>query len=616
MTRGYMDKILRVDLADSRIGEQSLDDEMKRQFLGGYGIGARIIFSEQAAGVDPLGTESLLGFMTGPLTGTQAISGTRFTVVGKSPLTGTWGDANSGGYFAAFLKFSGYDGIFFKGISNRPVYLFIDNGKAELRDAAHLWGKDAYETEDILKAELGGEVAVACIGPAGEKLALVSSIMHAKGSAAARSGLGALMGSKKLKAVAVRGRMKVPVADAEGVKKLRAYYLARLGGHIKVIRQFGTSFTNEKCARSGDSPIKNWGGKVFRDFPNFLPLAAEPLDACKMKRIACYHCPIGCEALLKEGTGEYKYAAGSFRPEYETIAMLGPNCLNNNLESVIKANDICNRLGIDTISTGAIVAFAMECFEKGLITTSDTDGLEMTWGNHRSLVSMIEKIGRREGFGDVLADGVRKAAQRIGKGADKYAMHIQGQEIPGHHPAASYHVTATYLTDATPARHTQGSEEHHNAGLLPEFDHQAFAGRGKAHQIGSNFQHSLMCCGLCLFVNMAFPTVEPIAEFMRLVTGWDFTTAELVKTGERIANLRLAFNLREGIDLTRYQIPDRALGRPPHADGPLAGVTVDKETLVKEFLEQMNWDLVTGKPGRQKLQELGLDDVAKVLYPG
>jgi aldehyde:ferredoxin oxidoreductase len=615
MTRGYMDKILRVDLCAPQIREETLDDEMKRRFLGGYGVGARIIFSEQAAGVDPLGPDNLLGFMTGPLTGTQAISGTRFTVVGKSPLTGTWGDANSGGYFAAYLKFSGYDGIFFKGISTRPVYLLIDSGKSELRDASHLWGKDTYETEDILKAELGEDVAIACIGPAGERQAFVSGIMHAKGSAAARSGLGAVMGSKKLKAVAVRGRMKVPVADAEGIKKLRAFYLARLGGHVKIMRQFGTSFTNELCARSGDSPVKNWGGIVTQDFPGFETLAAEPLDAQKMKPTACYHCPVGCEALLKEGTGEYKYAAGSFRPEYETMAMLGPNCLNNNLESVIKANDICNRYGIDTISTGAIIAFAMECFEKGLITTSDTDGIEMTWGNHKSLVAMTEKIAKREGFGDVLADGVKRAAARIGKGADKYAMHIQGQEIPGHHPAASYHVTATYLTDATPARHTQGSEEHHNAGLLPELDHKLFTGRGKAHQIGSNFQHSLMCCGLCLFVNMAFPTVEPIADFMRLVTGWDFTTAELVKTGERIANMRQAFNLREGIKLTNYQLPERASGRPPHEEGPLAGITVDKEALVREFLAEMDWDPVTGKPSQPKLRELDLDDVAKVLYP-
>jgi len=615
MSGGYMGKLLKVNLSTHKIEDQPLTEDIQRQFLGGYGIGARIIFSEQPAGVDPLGPDNLLCFMSAPLTGTQAISGTRYMVCGKSPLTGTWGDANSGGSFGAFLKFSGYDGIIFKGISDQPVYLVIDNGKAQIKNAAHLWGKDTYETEDILKRELGKDFAISCIGPAGEKLALIAGIVHNKGSVAARSGLGALMGSKKLKAIAAKGDFKVPVADPENLQKTRKEYLSKLGGHVEVIRKYGTSFTTVACAESGDSPVKNWGGIPTRDFPNPQTLGADRLDEYKLKPIACYQCPIGCEALLKEGTGEYKFPAGVYRPEYETLAMLGTNCLNNNLESIIKANDICNRYGIDTISTGAIMAFAMECYENGIISIKDTDGIELTWGNHRSMIAMLEKMVIREGFGDVLADGVWRAALKIGKGAEKYAMHIHGQEIPAHHPAASFHVTATYLTDATPARHTQGSEEHHNPGLLPPFNRQLFAGRGKAHKIGSNFQHSLMCSGLCLFVNMAFPHADAIAEFLKLVTGWEINTAELVTTGERIANIRQAFNIREGITLREYQIPDRAIGNPPHPEGPLAGVKVDKDTLVKEFLAEMDWDIETGKPSKEKLLELGLQDVAITLYP-
>jgi aldehyde:ferredoxin oxidoreductase len=533
-------------------------------------------------------------------------------VVGKSPLTGGWGDANSGGYFGAYLKFSGYDGVLFTGISETPVYLLIDNGKAELKDAGQLWGMDTYETDDTLKAELGKDVAVACIGPAGEKLSLVSCIMHNKGSAAGRSGLGAVMGSKRLKAVAVKGKMKVPVADENGLKELRKNYLGKLGGHIDWIRKYGTSFVTVRSAEGGDSPVKNWGGVAVNDFPDAKPLGHEPVDERKLKKTACYHCPVGCEAVMKEGTGEYKYKAGSYRPEYETIAMLGTNCLNNNLDSVFMANDICNRYGIDTISAGSIMAFTMECYEKGLINKKDTGGIEMTWGNHKALVEMLEKMGKREDFGDIIADGVRMAAERIGKGAEKYAIHVQGQEVPGHSPVGGFHWPATYIANATPGRHTQGSEGFSREGM-PEFDAGSFRGRGPAHKIGTCRQHIVMCSGMCLFVTGALPGNEVITEFLRAVTGWDITTDELMKAGERIENMRQAFNIREGINLLKNEIPGRILGRPPQKVGPLAGVSVDAETLVNEYLTAMDWDLKTAKPSEKKLRELGLEDVARAL---
>lgn len=619
MARGYIGKMLLVDLSKNGLRDEVLDEKLSRQFIGGYGIGARILFSRQKAGVDPLGPGNTFGILTGPFTGTPALSGTRYTVVGKSPLTGGWGDANSGGYFGAHLKFAGYDAVFFTGISAKPVYLFINNGKAELRDAAHLWGKDTRQTEAILKAELGKDVEVACIGQSGENLSLISAVMSNKGRTAARSGLGAVMGSKKLKAVAVKGKKKVPLADEERTRELRRKYLGELGGHIAWLKSIGTPFLTVLGVQSGDSPVKNWGGVGATDFPDAEPIGAEALNERRAKRYACYLCPIGCGGYMKAGTGEYKYEAGSRRPEYETIAMFGTNCLNNNIESIIKVNDICDRYGIDTISAGATIAMAIECFENGLITRADTDGIEMTWGNHRAIVAMTEKLAKREGFGAVLADGAKVAAEKIGKGADQYAMHIQGQELPAHDPKHAFHYATTYRLDPTPARHFQGSElsdaPAHPPGLLPKFDLNSFSGRGEVHRIGSNFHHAVVCSGMCLFVYWAFPNIDPIAEFMSAVTGWNITNDELLETGERISNLRQAFNVREGLNPLQFKVPDRLLGRPPQKEGPLAGVTVDEDTLDREYLAAMDWDLKTAKPSKKKLQELGLEDVAKELWP-
>jgi aldehyde:ferredoxin oxidoreductase len=617
MARGYMGKILFVDLSKNKLRDESLDENLCRQFIGGYGIGARILFSRQKAGVDPLGPDNILGILSGPFTGTPALAGTKHTVVGKSPLTGGWGDANSGGYFGAFLKYAGYDGVFFNGMSAKPIYLFINNGKAELRDAVHLWGKDTRQTEEMIKSELGKDVEVACIGPSGENHSLIAAVFN-RNRTAARSGLGAVMGSKKLKAVALKGNMKVPIADEKRTRELRKKYTAQLGGHIAWLKPFGTPFLVDIGVLSGDSPVKNWTGVGVIDFPDFQPIAKEAVIARMTKKFACYQCPIGCGGCMKAGTGEYKYEAGSRRPEYETIAMFGTNCLNNNLESILKASDICDRYGIDTISAGAAIALAIECYERGLITNKDTDGIEMTWGNHKAIVAMTEKLAKREGFGGVLADGVKAAAEKIGKGADKYAIHVGGQELPAHDPKHSFHYATSYRMDPTPGRHFVGSElsdaPGHPAGLLPKFDFKSFSGRGEARRIGSNFHQTVVCTGMCLFVYWAFPNVDPIAEFMRSVTGWDITDDELLETGERISNVRQAFNIREGLNLLKFEVPDRVLGKPPLKDGPVAGVTVDENIMIKEYLTAMDWDLETAKPSKKKLLELGLADVAQELW--
>jgi len=604
MAGGYMGKILFVDLSKGELKDEALDEKLCRDFIGGYGIGVRLIYSRQKAGVDPLGPENILGLVTGPLTGTPATMGVRYATVGKSPLTGGWGDASSGGDFAPHLKFAGYDAVFFNGIADKPVYLFIDNGKAELRDASHLWGKDTYETEDMLRAELGEVIQISCIGQSAEKLSLISCIITKRGAAAGRSGLGAVMGSKKLKAVAVRGNQEVPIADSETANRLRREHIAELRAagmrgesFFERFRKYGTTAGTPQSAHSGDTPVKNWGGVGVVDFPDPSGLSGDAAIANQERDETCWRCPLACEGILKEGTGEYKYAAGSRRPEYETQGAFGTMCLNNNTESIAMANDICNRYGLDTISAGCAIAFAIECYENGIITKEDTEGIELTWGNHRSIVAMTEKMAKREGFGDILADGVKVAAERIGKGAEQYAVHIGGQELGMHDPKlrSSFRpdapAAARYQMDATPGRHTQG------------FGPSGFQG------------HVVNAAGLCSFGYFAAEPAKYIAGFMNAVTGWDCSMDELLKIGERIATMRHVFNLREGINPLELKIHPRIIGKPPQEEGPLANVTADIEAQNYWNLGALDWDRVTTKPSKKKLEELGLEDVAKELWP-
>ena len=456
---------------------------------------------------------------------------------------------------------------------------------------------------------------VACIGPSGEKVALIAAVMNDRGRAAGRSGLGAVMGSKRLKAVAVKGNMKVPVAHEKRASDLRKKYLRELGGTIAWLGNHGTAFVAAGSAHSGDSPVKNWGGVGYSDLPDIEPFAAENITSRRIRKYSCYRCPIGCGAHMKAGAGDYEYEEGSHRPEYETLAMLGCNCLNNNIESILKANDVCNRYGMDTISTGAAIAFAIECYENGLITKADTDGIEMTWGNHKSIVTMIEKLGKREGFGDMIADGVKMAAERIGKGAAEYAMHIQGQELPAHDPKHDYHWGIPYLLDPTPARHTQNAEVFRPLAQVVQLERKSYANQGMEYRISNALHHVVNSSGMCAFVYSCLPNVNVLVEFMSVVTGWDVTVEDLIKTGERILSMRQAFNIREGLNLKQFKIPGRLLGKPPFKEGPHAGISLDEDALFKEYLAAMDWDSETAKPNKRKLNELGLEDVAQELWP-
>ena len=600
MFGGYVGRILFVDLSTGMINEEVLEEKMCRDFIGGYGIGARILYSRQKAGVAPLGPENILGFITGPLTGTPIPSGARYLVVAKSPLTGGWGDANSGGEFGPYLKFAGFDAVFFTGISPRPVYLLIDDGKSQLKDAVSFWGKDTYETEDMLMKEYGNQSRVACIGPAAEKLSLIASIMTDHGSAAARSGLGAVMGSKKLKAVVARGTLDVPIADKTTAQNLRMEQIKiwRMPGPagmslIDEMHQFGTSAGAYDAAYSGDSPVKNWGGVGVIDLSDRSGLHRDVFASRVAKRTGCWHCPIACKAIVKAGEGEYKYGAGCRRPEYETDAVFGSNCANSHTDSIVMANDICNRAGLDTLSSGAVIAFAMELYENGILTKEDTGAIDLKWGNHQAMVAMTEKLANREGLGDILADGVKIAAGKIGRGSEKFAVHIGGQELGMHDPKlASPWIpmgAARYQMDATPGRHTA------------RFGPVSFTA------------HIVNVAGLCFFGGFAFS--DRLPDFFNAITGLNFSLDDLVKSGERIANIRHAFNLREGINELNWPIHPRIVGKPPLSIGPLAGVTADIEAQDYWCLGALDWDRVTTKPSKAKLLSLGLDDVARDLWP-
>jgi len=613
---GCMGRVLFIDLSQAKLWEKVPEERMYRDFIGGYGIGARLIFDVQKPKIDPLGPEAHLGFVSGLLTGTPAPFACRYTVVGKSPLTATWGDANSGGDFGPYLKFSGYDAVFVSGVSPEPVYLFINNGRAELRNADQLWGKDTTETEVLLQAEVGKEARIACIGPSAERLSLISCIINNRGRAAGRSGLGAVMGAKRLKAVVVKGRQQVPVAEKDKLEEARRRHLRQLGGPVQVFRQYGTCGVTAQFAQIGDTPVKNWAGVGEVDFRNAAAISDESVIGQQQRKYACWRCPIACGGVMKAGMGEYNYPAGVYKPEYETLAAFGTMCLNDNLESIIAINDICNRYGVDTISAGSTIAFAIECYENGLINSNDTEGIELRWGNHDAIVAMTQKLVMREGFGDVLADGVKMAAEKIGKGAEEFAIHIHSQEVPMHDPKRFMHFAATYQLDPTPARHTQGSYGYRPAsGLeLPAYDRKSSAGRGEAHRMGSNLMHVVNCAGLCQFGYQCM-NLSAVTESLSLTTGLAYSLDDVLEAGERIANIRQAFNIREGLKPRDFKVPNRVLGRPPLDAGPVAGRSVDIETLGRDYLLAMDWDPDSGKPSKSKLQELGLEDIAEALWP-
>jgi aldehyde:ferredoxin oxidoreductase len=659
MSRGYMGKVLHVDLSSGAIEPEELPESMYEQYLGGYGLGARILFDRIPAGADPLGPDNILGFVPGLLTGTGALFGGRWMAVGKSPLTGGWGDANCGGDMGPDLKKSGFDGIFVRGISDKPVYLLIDRGKIELRDASHLWGVDAVDTEAKLKEELGSShYRVASIGQSGEKLSLMAGIVNDRGRLAARSGLGAVMGSKKLKALVVRGHERAAALDSGEVKKLNKEFLERMEQAEKyapmlkhlnkisrvlkwlpfaprgdglqfnaILKRYGTSGITAMSAETGDSPVKNWGGVGYVDFPigsKAWKISDEEILRYQKKRYQCSLCPIGCGGELSVDEPGCKLEF-THKPEYESLASFGTMTLCDDLPTIFMANEMCNRAGADSISAGSSVAFAIECFENGILTAKDTDGLELRWGDPTAIIALLEKILAREGIGDVLADGVRIAAKKIGNGAERYAMEVGGQEVPMHDPRLDPGFGVVYQAEATPGRHTIASLTYGELMALEEKfpwleklpalgwkKAKRKADKGRFLAVNTAYTNAANGAGLCLFGLIVGGNV-PVVDWINAATGWSKSNDEYLEIGQRILALRQAFNLREGVDPRSVRLPDRILGKPPLKRGPLAGVTLDNEALLEDYYRNLQWDPATGRPTEERLKELGLADVAAAI---
>ncbi len=620
MTGGYMGKLLFVDLTEGTIKEQELAEDVTRNFIGGYGIGARVLYDMMKPGADPLGPDNVLGFVTGPLTGTGAFFSGRYTVVCKSPVTGGWNDSNSGGYFGPELKKAGFDGVFFTGASDKPVYLWIEDGKAEIRDASKLWGKDSAETLEALIEETGEKkLRAAVIGPAGEKQSLMACVMNDKHRAAGRGGPGAVMGSKNLKAVAVRGTGKVPVADPKRVKEVNKSLTAAMksGPTAEMMGgfgEYGTGVGTGASALSGDSPVKNWGGVGVVDFgkESADKVAAPTFDAkYKTKKYACANCPLGCGAHYKVDGGKWPIGETD-RPEYETCAAFGCLCLNDDIEAIFKCNHICNTYGLDVISTGATVAWAMECYENGVLTKRDLDGIELTWGNAEAIVAITQKIADQTGCGKILALGAADAAKKLGKGSE-YVQGVRGILFPMHDPKLGPGFARTYQFDPTPSRHVKGG-----VGMVQIMDPNP----AKYNYKGTGFMDMMVTCniealniyGLCLF-SMFAGVADAQTSFMEAVTGRPFKGQDQLNAAMRVMNMRHAFDLREGLTPADCVIPARAVGEPAQKEGPLAGITVDHKALGRNFFNFMGWDDKTGKPTRRSLEMLGgMDDVVEDLY--
>jgi aldehyde:ferredoxin oxidoreductase len=623
MADGYAGKLLFVDLTTGNISEESPDPGFYRKWLGGAGLAAAVIMARTKPVIDPLGPENMLAFTTGPLTGTGVYGGGRYTVACKSPLTGAWADSNSGGTWGPELKFAGYDGVFITGAAASPVCLVIDKGKASLMAADELWGKDTYETDDALQQKLGdpGSWTVTCIGPAGERLARLAGIVNEKGRIAARSGVGAVMGSKKLKAIAVRAAKgsRLPIADKEGLKVIQKRYAEELKNSRfhQGLTAAGTGGGTSFLVKIGDCPVENWKTTGTDALPTVSNLDAANMDVYKLRAYGCHTCPVRCGALIELKEGPFATNGEVHRPEYETLAAFGPLCRNDNVQAVIKANEICNRYGVDTIGVGGTVAFAMECYAAGLLSQEDTGGLELTWGNAEALVELTRQIAAGEGFGALLADGAKYAAEKIGKGSEQYAMTVAGRAIPYHDPRLAPSMGTHFIADAQPANHMgpQGMgvlEQGGSLGSHPLLQSDAkevfgeWEKKGDLYARGGAFYQLLSSAGLCgLYAQFYSP---PVVELIAPVTGWDIDWAEGITLGKRINTLRQAFNTREGVDVREFRLPKRF--ENPLVAGPAAGVTPPPFELLRQYyFAAMGWDKETGAPSKETLAALGIDVV-------
>ena len=611
---GYTGKILRINLSDQSVKIEDLPESMVRSFIGGAGFGIKLLFDEVEKGTDPLSPGNKLIFAPGPFSGTSVPCSSRMAITGKSPLTGAVGVSLTGGYFPVELKFAGYDIMIIEGKSEKPVYISIKDGNVKFRSAGKVWGMKTTDTQQIIKNELGDQnTRIACIGPAGENLSKLACIINEL-RAAGRKGLGAVMGSKNLKAIAVRGTGSVNIASKDKLKAARDFMAKEMKESEVLYPHFsklGTPMVVDALSGLGIFP-----GKNFEETGVFVPVEEIGVETQLTRNVGsehCYGCPVGCSQLKLAKTGEYAgiLAEG---PEFETMYSFGGTTGVDNIDAIIAADRLSDELGLDTISAGATIAFAMELFEKGIITEEDTGGIDLKFGNHRVMVDMLRLMAYREGFGDVLADGSRIAAQRIGKDSAKYAMHVKGLELPGYDVRGAKAHGLNYATSYTGADHNRGYAFQEIFGIpIPEaVDRFAAEGKGKLTKWNQDVR-SATCDAptMCAFLlDMAVPGVATnnTSSLMEAVTGLESTPKEIERVGERMNNLARLFNAREGMTREDDNLPER-ITTEPIKEGASKGNFISKDDLnlmLDEYYTARGWDIKTGSPTREKLEELGL----------
>ncbi len=610
--KGYLGKILHLNLSNSKGHIEDLDEEWAQQFIGGSGLGTKFLYEMTDERTNPLSPENPLIFMTGPFTGTSVPLSGRHAVVSRSPLTGIFGESDVGGTWGANLKKAGFDGIIITGKSEKPIYLWVCDGKWEIRNASHLWGKDTYEVDPILKAETHDKAVVQTIGQAGENQVLLAAIMTdgKDGRAAGRCGMGAVMGSKNLKAIVVYGTGKVPVFDPESVARLPKEHSAFINKNAENFKKYGTAGGLSVFEAMGTLPLQNW------KFVGRWEESAAKINGFTMAetvlsgRYFCDACILGCGRKVKIDKGPYAGVDGA-GPEYETVALLGSNCLIDDLEALCFANELCNRFGLDTISTGAAVSFGMEAYEKGLIDREETDGIELRWGNPEALIEMIKLIGQNKGLGKILGKGVKKASEEFGRNSIEFAMHIKGLELPAHDPRGYNAGAVGFATSSRGACHLSGLShiferllKAPEIGIPEPMDRFQIEGKGILAAKTQNMMGMMDSLKLCKFILFGGITLTHIVQWYRDVTGREMTVDEFMKTGERIFNLKRLYNARLGISRKDDTLPFRSLtfkrvgkGLTPHLP-PLG-------EMLSEYYEYRGWS-EDGIPTPEKLKELGL----------
>ncbi|WP_025322834.1 aldehyde ferredoxin oxidoreductase family protein [Deferrisoma camini] len=606
---GWHGKLLRVNLSRRTTSWEEIPPAVLKDYVGARGLGIRYLLDEVDPACDPLGPENKLIFSTGPLTGTRAPTGARYIVTTKSPLTGVLTCANSGGFFPAELRRTGVDAIVFEGCSDEPVYLWLSDGRAELRPARDLWGKTTHETTDALVAAHGPGTRVACIGPAGENRVRFASIMNDKDRAAGRSGVGAVMGAKNLKAVAVRGTTPVRLHDEEAFRSAVKRYLDRFHETYRdeppPLRSYGTAVTVMGTQNVGVFPTRNFQTGQFEQWE---ALHGETLtQRFLVKPKACFSCPIACGRVTR--VDEPGYEGEGEGPEYETVYSLGSDCGVADLAAVTKANYLCNELGLDTISMGATIACAMEMFEKGILTEAAV-GMELRFGNARALVELTRMTAHREGFGDLLAEGSLRLATRFGH--PELAVTARGQEFPGYDPRGEQGMGLAYATSPIGASHMRGDPAYIEIlGVPTLIDPLEWKGKGELVAEWQNTFALIDAAGLCVFFtirNLVTPDrhVRPtgILELLNAATGAGYTLEELERAGERIFNAERLFMIRAGSGGKDDTLPPRML-REPMPDGPAKGMVVHLSEMLEEYYRFRGWD-AEGNPTPEKLRELGL----------